>query len=139
MSEEYAVPATGTLILNDQDDIFLMKSPKWENQWLIPGGKVEKGDSMKETVRKEVKEETDLEVTDIEFLEAKDGGNPDDFERDTHFIFLNFVCKAETEDVELDQREAVEYKWIDPREALRNLDLNESTAGFIEKYLQKNK
>ncbi|QGA80198.1 NUDIX domain-containing protein [Candidatus Nanohalobium constans] len=137
MTEEYAVPATGALILNDRNEIFLMKSPKWENQWLVPGGKVEKGDSMKETIRKEIREETNLEVTDIEFLEVKDGGNPDDFERDTHFIFLNFVCRAESEDVELDQREAVEYKWIDPREALNSINLNNSTADFIRNYLEK--
>jgi 8-oxo-dGTP pyrophosphatase MutT (NUDIX family) len=30
------------------------------SQWLVPGGKIEKGYSMKETVRKEVREETGL-------------------------------------------------------------------------------
>jgi nucleoside triphosphatase len=136
MTEKYAVPATGALILNDQGEIFLMKSPKWENQWLVPGGKIEKGDSMKETVRKEVKEETNMEVTDIELLGVKDGGNPDDFERDTHFIFLNFICRAATQDVELDQREAVEYTWIEPETALEELDLNSSSREFIEKYME---
>lgn len=136
MTEKYAVPATGTLILNNQEKIFLMKSPKWENQWLVPGGKIEKGDSMKETVRKEVKEETNMEVTDIELLDVKDGGNPDDFERDTHFIFLNFICRAATQEVELDQREAVEYTWIEPKTALEELDLNSSSREFIEKYME---
>lgn len=138
MTEEYAVPATGALILNDNDEIFLMKSPKWENQWLVPGGKVEKGDSMKETVEKEIREETGLEVTNINFLEAKDGGNPDDFERDTHFIFLNFSCRAENQEVELDEREAVDYVWIAPEEALEsNLEINDSTRDFIRKWLQE--
>lgn len=138
MSEEYAVPATGALILNEKDEIFLMKSPKWENQWLVPGGKIEKGDSMKKTVEKEVREETGLEVSEVEFVEAKDGGNPDDFERDTHFIFLNFVCRAENQKVELDEREAVEYIWIDPEEALRQeLDINDSTQDFIRNWLQR--
>jgi nucleoside triphosphatase len=136
MSEEYAVPATGALILNQNDEVFLMKSRKWENQWLVPGGKVEKGDSMKETVRKEVEEETNLEVDNIELLEVKDGGNPDDFERDTHFIFLNFTCRKTGGEVELDQREAVQYKWIKPLEALGNLNLNESSADFIETFLE---
>jgi len=137
MAEEYAVPATGALILNENDEIFLMKSPKWDDQWLVPGGKVEKGDSMKETVRKEVKEETNLEISDIELLEVKDGGNPEDFERDTHFIFLNFVCRAESEDIKLDQREAVDHTWIKPREALEELNLNDSTAEFIETFLEE--
>ncbi len=137
MSEEYAVPATGALILNEDNEIFLMKSPKWQNQWLVPGGKVEKGDTMKETVKKEVKEETGLEVTDINFLKAKDGGNPDDFERDTHFIFLNFVCRAENQEVKLDEREAVDYIWIDPEEALEaDLEINDSTREFIQTWLQ---
>lgn len=137
MSEEYAVPATGALILNNEKEIFLMKSPKWEDQWLVPGGKVEKGDSMKKTVRKEVKEETNLEVSNIELLEVKDGGNPEDFKRDTHFIFLNFVCKAETADVKLDDREAIDSVWIKPEEALKELNLNDSTADFIESYLDQ--
>lgn len=37
MTEEYAVSATGALILNEDEEIFLMKSPKWQNQWLVPG------------------------------------------------------------------------------------------------------
>ena len=92
---------------------------------------------MKETVRKEVREETNLEVRDIELLEVKDDGNPDDFERDTHFIFLNFVCEAASEDVKLDDREAVDYKWIKPEEALENLDLNHSTVDFIDSFLEE--
>jgi len=135
MSEEYAVPATGALILNENDEIFLMKSPKWDSQWLVPGGKVEKGDSMEETVRKEVKEETNLEVENVELLDVKDGGNPDDFERDTHFIFLNFVCEVREGEVKLDQREAVDYKWIKPEKALDTLNINSSTRNFIENYL----
>ena len=112
-----------------------MKSPKWDDQWLVPGGKVDKGESMAETVRREVKEETGLNAKEIEFFNAKDGGNPDDFERDTHFIFLNFICNA-TGEVELDEREAVEYTWIKPQEALEELELNDSTRDFIQNYLE---
>ncbi|MFT4892609.1 MAG: 8-oxo-dGTP pyrophosphatase MutT (NUDIX family) [Candidatus Nanohaloarchaea archaeon] len=133
---EYAVPATGALILNEKDEIFLMKSPKWQDKWLVPGGKIEKGESMEENLRREVKEETGLELDKIEFLRAKDGGKPDDFKRDTHFIFLNFLARAENKEVELDQREATEYIWIKPGEALDQLDLNESTAEFIRNYLE---
>ncbi len=140
MTEEYAVPATGAIILNEEDDVFLMKSPKWEGQWLVPGGKIEKGDSMKETVRKEVREETGLEVENIELMNVKDGGNPEDFSRDTHFIFLNFICRAEEQEVKLDQREAVDYTWIDPEYALKSdLNVNNSTKDFIQNFLTSEK
>ena len=115
-----------------------MKSPKWENQWLVPGGKVEKGDSMKETVKKEVKEETGLDISDVELMKVKDGGNPDDFSRDTHFIFLNFTCRAEDQEVELDQREAVDYVWINPEEALESdLEINDDSREFIRNFLKQ--
>jgi nucleoside triphosphatase len=103
----------------------------------VPGGKVEKGDSIEETVKKEVREETNLEVENIELLEVKDGGNPNDFDRDTHFIFLNFICRKSGGEVELDQREAVEYKWIKPEEAVETLNLNDSTRDFIENFLNQ--
>lgn len=104
----------------------------------VPGGKIEKSDSMKETVRKEVKEETGLEVSDIEILNVKDGGNPEEFNRETHFIFLNFTCRAEDQEVELDQREAVDYEWINPETAVESeLDINESSREFIQKFLSE--
>lgn len=133
---EYPEPVTGALILNENDEIFLMSSPKWEDKWIVPGGHVEIGEEMSECVRREVKEETDLDVTDVEFLAVQEG-MPDSFERDTHFIFLNFVCRAENQEVELDQREGTEHVWIEPEEALEELELNESTREFVESYLAR--
>jgi nucleoside triphosphatase len=134
---DYPEPVTGALILNEDDEIFLMKSPKWENQWLVPGGHVEKGETMEECVRREVKEETGLEVEEIEFVTVLEG-MPEKFERDTHFIFLNYSCRAENQEVELDQEEAVEHVWIDPKEALNSdLDINDSTVDFIRAFLKQ--
>lgn len=132
---EYPEPVTGALILNENDEIFLMKSPKWENQWLVPGGHVEKGEKIEECVKREVKEEVGLDVEDIDFVTVLEG-IPEKFERDTHFIFLNYSCRAENQEVELDQREAVEYVWIDLKEALNSdLNINDSTEKFIEKFM----
>lgn len=134
---EYPEPVTGALILNENDEIFLMKSPKWENQWLVPGGHVEKGEKIEDCVKREVKEEIGLEVEDVDFVTVLEG-MPESFERDTHFIFLNYSCRAENQEVELDQREAVEHVWIDSEEALESdLDINDSTKEFIEKFLDQ--
>lgn len=134
---EYPEPVTGALILNKNDEIFLMKSPKWDDQWLVPGGHVEKGEKIEECVKREVKEEVGLEVEDIDFVTVLEG-MPEKFERDTHFIFLNYSCIAENQEVELDGREAVEHVWIDPEEALESeLDINTSTKAFIQDFLQK--
>ena len=139
MSEygEYPEPVTGALILNEEDQIFLMKSPKWDEKWLVPGGHVEKGEKIEECVKREVKEETGLKVDAVEFVTVLEG-MPESFERDTHFIFLNYSCRAENQEVELDQREAVEHTWITPEKALESdLDINKSTRKFIEVFLEK--
>lgn len=134
MSEEYPEPVTGALIFGPKERVFLMKSPKWENKWIVPGGHVEKGESIEECVKREVKEETGLSVFDIKFLKLLEG-QPEDFERDTHFIFLNYTCRTQSTDVELDQREGVEHRWIEPEKAVTELELNDSTKEFIEEYL----
>ena len=73
-------------------------------------------------------------------MNVKNGGNPDDFSRETHFIFLNFICRAEEQEVKLDQREAVDYTWIDPEEALKSdLEINDSTENFIQNFLTSDK
>lgn len=134
---KYPEAVTGALILNENDEIFLMKSPKWENQWLVPGGHVEKGEKIEDCVKREAKEEVGLDVENIEFVTVLEG-MPEKFERDTHFIFLNYSCRAENQEVELDQREAVEHVWIDPQEALESdLDINESTVDFIEAFMEQ--
>lgn len=134
---EYPEPVTGALILNEKNEIFLMKSPKWDNQWLVPGGHVEKGEKIEECLKREVKEEVNLDISQIEFVTLLEG-MPDSFERDTHFIFLNFSCRAENQEVKLDDREAVDYVWITPQKALDgDLDLNKSTKQFIREFLQK--
>lgn len=130
-------PVTGALILNDEDEVFLMKSPKWENQWIVPGGHVEKGEKIEECLKREVKEEVGLEVENIELVTVLEG-IPENFERDAHFIFLNYSCEAKNQDVQLDNREAVEYVWVNPEEALNGkLDLNESTEELIINFLNQ--
>lgn len=134
---EYPEPVTGAIILNDDGESFLMKSPKWDGQWIVPGGHVEKGETMRECVVREIKEETGLDVTDVRFLGVDDGIKPSGFERDTHFIYLNFVCRAADEDVELDAEEGVEFSWVDPENALTDYETNNSTARLIESYLRE--
>lgn len=134
---EYPEPVTGALILNEDDEIFLMKSPKWDGQYLVPGGHVEKGEKIEDCVRREVKEEVGLDVENIEFVTVLEG-IPESFQRDTHFIFLNYSCRAENQEVELDQEEAVEHVWIKPEEALdSDMDINESTLDFIEVFMEE--
>lgn len=48
-----------TCILNDGNDVLMLQKPR-RNWWVAPGGKMEQGESIKEAVVREFKEETGL-------------------------------------------------------------------------------
>ena len=81
----------GVLLVNDKKEIFLARSPKWKNSWAIIGGGIEFGESFEECGTREVKEETNLDVTNLSFLHIQESILSPDFEGKKHFIFINFI------------------------------------------------
>jgi ADP-ribose pyrophosphatase YjhB (NUDIX family) len=55
------VPAASAIVVNDAGEILLQKRSD-TGQWAIPGGALEIGESIAETIAREVREETGLEV-----------------------------------------------------------------------------
>ena len=54
----------GAVIWNDADEVLLIRrtKPPGAGRWSLPGGKVEQGETLEQAVRREVREETGLEV-----------------------------------------------------------------------------
>ncbi|PIW36504.1 MAG: DNA mismatch repair protein MutT [Candidatus Kerfeldbacteria bacterium CG15_BIG_FIL_POST_REV_8_21_14_020_45_12] len=71
MSNDYHLPrvAAGALILNNVGEVLLLlRSKNCRNDqglWSLPGGKLEFGERLTDAVRREVKEEVDLELIKI--------------------------------------------------------------------------
>lgn len=128
-------PTTGALIFDREGRLFLMKSHKWEGKWVIPGGHVDLGERIEDAVRREVKEETNLDVYDVEFVCFQEFVYGDGFWKKKHFIFFDYACKTDSTDVVLND-EAQEYAWV----SLRDLDeypVETYTWNVIREYLKK--
>jgi len=72
IGKDYIGVGCGAFIINDQNELLLQqrnKSPEKE-YWSIPGGKVEMFETFDQAVKREVKEETgvNIEVIDLQFL-----------------------------------------------------------------------
>ena len=62
--QKYPEPTVGALIFNQEKEIFLMTSPKWKGKYVIPGGHIEMGEEIEQALRREIKEETNLNIFD---------------------------------------------------------------------------
>jgi nucleoside triphosphatase len=131
------IVAVGALIRNKEGKVLLVQSPKWlEKRYSVPGGHVEIFERLEDAVKREVKEETGLDVLPIKLLLIQQVINPEEFyEKEKHFIFFDFLCEAINEEVKLDNVELVDYVWVDPKEAL-NLKLESYTRRLVLKYLR---
>ncbi len=133
--QQYPEPTVGTLIFNTEGKIFLMKSHKWHDKYVVPGGHVEVGENIEDAIKREVKEETGLDIYNIEFLLFQEFIYGKEFWKKRHFILFDFACKTNSTKVILND-EGQEYIWISIDEALK-LPLSTPTRATIEKYIAK--
>jgi nucleoside triphosphatase len=137
MSEQqFPEPTCGALIFNPENKIFLMKSHKWNDKYVIPGGHVELGERLEETLKREIKEETGLDIFDIRFLCFQEFIFDPAFWKKRHFIFFDFACKTNSANVRLDS-EGQGFEWVSVEDALKLSEPYTRTA--IQKYLELNK
>jgi ADP-ribose pyrophosphatase YjhB (NUDIX family) len=113
------------------NDVLMFRTHKWSGLWGIPGGKVHHGEPCLDALRRELKEETNLEVGEIEFVLVQDCIGSREFYRDAHFVLLNYSCRAcEPLEVQLNE-EAQEFRWVPLPVAMR-MELNQPTRFLLE-------
>ncbi len=124
------IPTVGALVFNSDGQALLVRTHKWSNLWGIPGGKIKWGESSEAALRREIREETNLEIDRIRFVLVQDCIHSQEFYRDAHFILLNYTCAAvEPGAVKLNE-EAREFRWLPLAEAAQ-LPLNTPTRSLL--------
>jgi phosphoglycolate phosphatase len=124
------LPTVGCLIFH-RGRVLMIRTRKWRGKWGIPGGKIARGESAEEALRREVKEETALALRDIRFVMVQDCVDSGEFHRPAHFLLLNYTAQADSDSVVLNE-EAEEFRWVLPDEALA-LELNLPTQILLGK------
>lgn len=133
-NQVYPEPTVGALIFNPEGKLFLMRSHKWHGMYVIPGGHIELGENMETALKREVKEETNLDIHDIRFLLFQEFIYGKTFWHKGHYIFFDYACRTESTDVKLNE-EAEEYVWVSIEDAMK-LPVEHYTRVAIERYME---
>jgi ADP-ribose pyrophosphatase YjhB (NUDIX family) len=130
--KEARVPivTVGALIFDLSGRVLMVRTHKWSNLWGIPGGKVNWGETCLDALRREIKEETDLQVEQIEFALVQDCIHSKEFYRDAHFVLLNYTCQSVGEQKVSLNDEAREFRWVSLEEALA-MPVNQPTRTLL--------
>jgi len=132
----YPEATAGALVVNVRGEVLIVRSSKWNDKFTVPGGHIELGERAEDAIKREVKEETGLDVEPVKLLLVQQAIYPKDYHKHHHFVFMDYVCKTRSSEVKLDGRELQEYIWVKPEDALK-LDMEEYTRNFVVKYLEE--
>ncbi len=128
--------ACGAIIYRDNKEIFLGKSTKWNGLWSVPSGHLETGETFEECIKREVKEETGMEIDEIEFLQVQEMIHPKEYSPNKHLVLIDLCARVTKDKVILNKEEHTLFQWIDAKKALRE-KVNPFTRNLIEKFLEK--
>jgi phosphoglycolate phosphatase len=131
---DHPVATVGALIANPRGEVLLVLTHKWSLTYGIPGGKIEKGETALAALHREIREETGLAVSGVDFRVVQDCIDAPEFHvPGSHFLLFNYTARTRGGRVRLND-EALSSLWVEPRQAL-GLHLNEPTRTLIETVL----
>ena len=123
----------GALIFRE-DCILLVERGKepLKGYWSLPGGVVEVGETLEQAVRREVREETHLEIEIVDVIEIferimRDGAGLPEY----HYVLIDYLCRA-GEGEALAASDVAHVAWV-RRNELDLYKITEGTPAVIQK------
>jgi len=118
--------------LIEKDGKFLLVKEILEDSkeyWIIPGGKVEFGETLAEALKREIKEEIDVDIEVLKFIDFKESIHR---ETNYHTVIFFFLARLMNENLVLDEK-IVDAKFFTLEQA-KNLNLVDTARWILENY-----
>ena len=98
---------------------------------------MELGETFEDALIREINEEVGLSVKIQELLSVQQVIYPKEYWRKAHFIFFDYLCKAEGNQlVKVDSNEIQNAVWVGPKEAL-NMNVDRYLRHFLLRLLDR--
>ena len=127
----------GALIFEGREILLVERAKEpLKGYWSLPGGVVEAGEKLEDAIRREVREETGLEIEPLAMFEIFERIMPDSEARpEYHYVLLDYLCRvvggqlAAASDVS-------KVAWV-PEQSLSEYRLTEGTQAVVERAFAK--
>jgi 8-oxo-dGTP diphosphatase len=122
-------------IIFNEDKFLVIKrgdtAPSNPNKWDFPGGDVDFGEDLYDSIKREIEEETGLKIDVLEPYEVHSRITYDK----NHWITIAYKCNTENSDIKLSYEHS-EYKWVNLEE-FNKLDAVDKIIMFAKKAYDK--
>ena len=132
--EPILTAGVGVFVFNDEDKVLMQLRTDY-NSWGFPGGAMELGESFEDVARRELREETNLEIDELTLLKILSG-------KDTYREYPNgdklyditaiYVITKYHGDLEVNDDESKKLDWFDINNLPNNM--TEYTKNYLEKF-----
>jgi len=134
--EQPLVGIGAIIICNGKILLEKRKGEPGRDKWTVPGGLVELGESAEQTVMREVKEETNLEVEQPELVDVVNSVTTDENGKiKYHFVIVDYFVKLKGGKLKAAD-DAAELRWV-KFSKVENYDLTKSFREFFQRNRQK--
>ena len=136
MAREYPdqpVAGVGGVVIRGREVLLVKRAhPPRAGEWSLPGGRLELGESLVDGVRREVREETGIDVSVGPLVEVFDRVHRDvDGRVRYHFVIADYLCHPIGGALAAGD-DAVDARWV-PRGEVAGLGVNAHAIAVIEK------
>ncbi|MQL54477.1 NUDIX hydrolase [Acidianus ambivalens] len=122
--------AVGGVIFSGKRVLLVQRSkPPNKGSWAIPGGKVEFGETLKEALKREMKEELNVNVEPKELL-----GVIEIIKEGFHYVILDFICEIKSGEIKAGS-DALDAKFFSLEE-MSKIPISPTTIEMIRRYFE---
>lgn len=125
----------GAVILDGERFVLVQRgSEPHKNEWSVPGGMLESGESLRDAVVREAREETSLKVVPLAIVEVFERIIRDESgEVQFHYVILDYLCRLQDGSLRAGA-DALDARWL-RLDDLGSLSVANGTLGVLKKAL----
>lgn len=116
--------AISAIVLNPDKNKVLLIQQYGRKDNILVAGYISKGENAEQTLVREIKEETGLNVKDYQYMKSS-------YYEKTNTLMCNFICVVDSEDLSQINEEVDKAEWFSFEEALKNIKSKSLAEEFL--------